>query len=246
MIIETQAIVLSAIKYGDSSRIVRLYTRDSGKTSVMAKGARSSKNKYGSALQPLSYINISYYKKSHSDLHLLGNTETAIPLRRIQESIDHMTAGLMMLESISQTAQENEANSKLFDILVIALVLLNENKPNPFSVFIAFQLHLIRELGFSIDFGIDLFVQGKSEVYFSLDTGILVQSMMGYDKTSIRFNKEEFQLLVRLAENDIEKSIEVEMTTQQLNNIIEFFIRYFGYHLEKKFSFRSYQVLGNL
>lgn len=246
MIIETPAVVLSSIKYGDSSRIVRLYSRDSGKTSVMAKGARSAKNKYGSALQPLSYINISYYKKAHSDLHLLGNAEIAVPFRKIQESLDHITAGLMILESISQTAQENEPNIELFDLLLIALLQLNEIKPNPFSVFIAYQLHLIRELGFSIDFSLEHINQTDSDIFFSLETGTMVPSMMKQNKNVIRFDKEEYFILLRLSQIAFENVSEIEVVTTKLNHIIDFFVKYFGFHLEKKFSYRSYSVLSNM
>jgi DNA repair protein RecO (recombination protein O) len=246
MIIETSAVVLSTLKYGDSSRIVRLYARDSGKTSVIAKGARSAKNKYGSALQPLSYINISYYKKAHSDLHLLGNAEIALPFRKIQESLDHMTAGLMILESISQTAQENEPNIDLFDLLLNALAQLNELKPNPFAVFIVFQLHLIRELGFNIDFSLEHLNQNNSDVYFSLETGTIVPVLMKHYKNVIRFDKEVYLLLLGLSQLPDDRLSDIEINTAGLNNIIDFFVKYIGFHLEKKFSYKSYNVLGNM
>ena len=49
----TDAIVLKAMKYRDTSRIVTFYTRAFGKLRAIAKGARGPKNKFGSALEPL-------------------------------------------------------------------------------------------------------------------------------------------------------------------------------------------------
>ncbi len=40
MIIRTEAIVLRAMAYRETSRIVTLFTREKGKMAVLAKGAR--------------------------------------------------------------------------------------------------------------------------------------------------------------------------------------------------------------
>ena len=49
-IIKTEAVVLSKLNYGDSSSIASLFTEDFGKLSVIVKGARSPKSKYGKLL----------------------------------------------------------------------------------------------------------------------------------------------------------------------------------------------------
>ena len=53
-IIKTEAVVLSKMNYGDSSNIASLFTEDLGKISVIIKGARTVKSKYGKMLK--SYI----------------------------------------------------------------------------------------------------------------------------------------------------------------------------------------------
>src|SRR5262245_45002865 len=49
-VIETDAVVLHAFDYLESSRILRLATRDAGVRSVLARGARRSSKRFGSAL----------------------------------------------------------------------------------------------------------------------------------------------------------------------------------------------------
>ena len=46
----TDAIVLHAFDYLESSRILKLVTRDAGVRSVLARGARKSKKRFGAAL----------------------------------------------------------------------------------------------------------------------------------------------------------------------------------------------------
>ncbi|MBI5464877.1 MAG: recombination protein O N-terminal domain-containing protein, partial [Ignavibacteriales bacterium] len=43
MIVKTDAVVIKSMKYSDTSKIVALYTKEFGKLSVIAKGARANK-----------------------------------------------------------------------------------------------------------------------------------------------------------------------------------------------------------
>ena len=55
-VVHTEAIVLRTIDYSETSRIVTLFTRELGKTGIMAKGARAAKSRFGSTLQPMNRI----------------------------------------------------------------------------------------------------------------------------------------------------------------------------------------------
>ena len=50
----TPAIVLSALRYSETSKIVRMATRDYGVQSVIAKGALRPRSRFGASLQLLS------------------------------------------------------------------------------------------------------------------------------------------------------------------------------------------------
>ena len=63
MLCSTSAIVLNYTKFGDTSLICNLYSKDYGKFSIIAKGARSLKNPHGAILEPLNYIDLIYYFK---------------------------------------------------------------------------------------------------------------------------------------------------------------------------------------
>jgi DNA repair protein RecO (recombination protein O) len=70
--VDTTATVLSTIAYGETSKVARLATRDLGVVSVIAKGARRSKSRFGAALQVLSEGTASIYLARQSDLHTLA------------------------------------------------------------------------------------------------------------------------------------------------------------------------------
>ena len=72
MILSTQAIVLKTIKYGDSSLICRLFTKDQGKITIMAKGAWRPKNTSGAILEPMNHILLDYYHDSTIEKACIG------------------------------------------------------------------------------------------------------------------------------------------------------------------------------
>jgi DNA repair protein RecO (recombination protein O) len=78
-LVSTSSIVLSALRYSESSKIVRLATREHGVQSVIAKGALRPKSRFGAALQVLSEGQAQFLTKEHRELHLL----TAFDLRRL-------------------------------------------------------------------------------------------------------------------------------------------------------------------
>src|SRR5689334_23770171 len=78
-LVSTPAIVLSALRYSETSKIVRLATRDLGVQSAIAKGALRPKSRFGAALQVLSEGQAELLVKEHRELHLL----TAFELTRL-------------------------------------------------------------------------------------------------------------------------------------------------------------------
>ena len=76
-LVSTPAIVLSTLRYSESSKIVRLATREHGVQSVIAKGALRPKSRFGAALQLLSEGQAQFLLKS------TGNC-TCSPLRLVR------------------------------------------------------------------------------------------------------------------------------------------------------------------
>jgi DNA repair protein RecO (recombination protein O) len=79
MQVSTPAIVLSALRYSETSKIVRLATREHGVQSGIAKGALRPKSRFGAALQLLSEGQAQLLIKEHRELHILA----AFDLRRL-------------------------------------------------------------------------------------------------------------------------------------------------------------------
>jgi DNA repair protein RecO (recombination protein O) len=78
-LVSTPAVVLSTLRYSETTKIVRLATREHGVQSVIAKGALRPKSRFGAALQLLSEGQAQFVLKENRELHLL----TSFDLRRL-------------------------------------------------------------------------------------------------------------------------------------------------------------------
>src|SRR5690606_28430132 len=68
---KTDAIVIRLVEFSESSAVVTLFTRDFGKISGLAKGARRPKSAFESALDLLAVCRIVFLHKSSDALDLL-------------------------------------------------------------------------------------------------------------------------------------------------------------------------------
>src|ERR1044072_8856245 len=71
-LISTPAIILATHRYSETSKVVRLATREMGVQSAIAKGALRPRSRFGAALQVLSEGQAQLLTKEHRELHILA------------------------------------------------------------------------------------------------------------------------------------------------------------------------------
>jgi DNA repair protein RecO (recombination protein O) len=153
-VIKTDAVVLRSMDYRETSKIITLYTRQSGRMGVMVKGARQRKNTFGSTLEPLSYIAAVIYTKEGRDLQLLTECDHRRVFRSIPASLEKMTVGLAVLEIMNLVTHDGQDNNPLFDLLVETLTVLDGPIANPDLLLAYFEIALAVVLGFRPALGV--------------------------------------------------------------------------------------------
>lgn len=111
----TDAIVLHAFDYLETSRIVRLLTRDAGVVSVLARGARRSRARYGSGLDIYAEGAAEISIKPQRDLHNLNSLEISKSRSGIAHDIGRFTGAAVISELVMRFVGE-ESGSDLFDV----------------------------------------------------------------------------------------------------------------------------------
>lgn len=154
MIVKTEAVVLSAMKYGDTSKIVRLYTRDFGRISVIAKGARGSKSKFRSALEPMNHVAAVIYKNNNRELQLLSQCDVLQSFPHLSEDLERMSVGMTAVELVSLATHEEEPHEELFRLLLDLLHNAAHATKNGTVALYFFETRLADLLGFKPDFDV--------------------------------------------------------------------------------------------
>jgi DNA repair protein RecO (recombination protein O) len=152
MIEKAEAIVLKSRKYGDTSKIVTLYTKEFGKISVIAKGSRSKNNRFGGSLEPMSHISIVFYKYSNRELQYISQSSIINFFPSIHNDFSRMMIAMAILEIVNNVVHSEEQNREFFNLIQNTLKFLEESRTNFDNFLIYFQVHLASIFGFQPNF----------------------------------------------------------------------------------------------
>jgi len=148
MIVTTDAVVLRTMKYRESSRIAVLYTRELGKISVIARGARDGKSRLGGGLQPMNLVSAVVYVRETRDLQLLTQCDVIVPMHALGADLEKMGAAMAVLELTDAVSPQEEPSGELFDLLRATLGAVSAATKQPGNALYYFELHLLGLIGF--------------------------------------------------------------------------------------------------
>jgi len=114
---EASAFVLSSIDYGESDRIVTLFTDHYGKIRGIAKGARRSRRRFANAIELFSHCRILFSRKNRDGLCLLENSDVIDHYAGIREHLGKTMAAAYMIELTDRFAVEGKRSRKVFRLL---------------------------------------------------------------------------------------------------------------------------------
>lgn len=147
-LVTTPAIVLSTLRYSETSKIVRLATRDHGVQSAIAKGALRPRSRFGAALQLLSEGQAQLLIKEHRELHTLTAFDLAYLHDRLATDLDRYATASVLAEVMVRFAPP-DPHPESYDRLRQALALL-EDAPGAAVESLGFRVvwQLVSVLGF--------------------------------------------------------------------------------------------------
>lgn len=151
-LVETEAIVLRTHRLGEADKIVSLLTRQIGRLRAVAKGAMSLRGRFGSALEPLSYIRLWVYDRESRDLQRVNSAEVLESFFEMQKDYRIQVAAQYLAEVTDRFLPEREVNERAFRLLLAVLRGIKRfgevNRPLLF-----FDYWLLRLSGFLPDLG---------------------------------------------------------------------------------------------
>lgn len=245
-IIRTDAVVLRSMDYGETSRIVHLFTREHGRVGVMARGARSPRSRFGSTLEPMSWIQAVIHYKPGRDLQTLSECSHMESFPHIGRSLQRIALGVRTIELTGALMQDGQANPLVFDLQVDALRMINQAPERVENVWPFFAMRLAGILGLSPSFSREEVQRLPADGgWLRLDTGELeVGRPMG--SQSIRGSRaalRAFAICTRAKPEVVLRMALEPSILSEVNRLVEGFVHY---HVEDAFPNRTARVLGQM
>lgn len=240
-LVETEAIVLRTHRLGEADKIVSLLTRQLGRLRAVAKGAMSLRGRFGSALEPLSYIRLWIYDRESRDLQRLGSAEVLESFFEMQKDYRVQLASQYLGEVAEHFLPEREVDERVFRLLLVVLRAFKRfgevNRPLLF-----FNYWLLRLGGFLPDLSRCMACQrrfpGEDGFYDPVEVA-LVCSRCRSGGSAERISANALELVATMRSARIEQWLEREAAppgTRELRRLLEQVIEA---HLERKLRTRA-------
>ena len=240
MLVKTNAIVISTVKYGDSSLIARCYCKKLGLKSFMLKGILTSK-KGGlkkSLFQPLNLINISTQIKNQSNqrLNFIREGSLKVHFKEIPLKIKKNAIALFISEVISRVIyEEGNPNIALYSFLENSIIRLEKDEFSP-----VFHLKFLTLLSDQLGFSPNLMSMEKE--FFDMESGCFCEN----SDSRYAVGGETIIVFKKLLNLNFDDLVQIKISNRLRIKVLDFLIDYFNIHLPRFGNIKSIAVLHEI
>lgn len=158
--ITVQAIILKRQNVGEADRILTVFTKETGKLRIRAKGVRKITSKRASHIEPLNKTALTIYKGA--GMPVLTEAIATETFAEVKTDLQKVGLAYHICELIDGLCPENQENSAIFTLLEDIFTKLSLQ--NALSAIHDFELQLLALLGYYHEGTYDL--TGAKASYF--------------------------------------------------------------------------------
>jgi DNA repair protein RecO (recombination protein O) len=227
MIRKTSGIVLSSLRYKDTSIIVKIFTRELGLKSYLINGVRSmGKGSKIALYQPLTLLDLVVYDKENAGLNRISEARLQRACQRIPFEFARTSIALFMTEVISRSIYENYQNEGLFDFLAESVLLLDQPEAKLSTFPLVFLIENARFLGFSPEDAEGFILESKNQPFSVAELPVIL--------TSLKI----------LLEDNFQGQVKLPITLRR--KLLDHLLDFYAEHLDNPSLFKSLAVIRQL
>lgn len=140
-----EGVVLTRRNYAEADRILSVYSRNHGRTSLIAKGVRKPESRKRGHIEVFNLIRFQSIKGKNLDL--VTEAEIIDNFREVRKSLKRIALAYYFMEVVGRTTHEGEPNEELYELLIDYLNKLKEERELK-KLRLDFILKLLITLGF--------------------------------------------------------------------------------------------------
>lgn len=234
-----EGVVLQSLRYGDTSLIVRVFTRNFGLKSYMVKGAfnRNAKNRAAlfQSLNLIEYVEVG--RPNKSTLGYMRDVHLSTVYQNIPATMNKRAILMFVSELLSKTITEQEQNVALYDFIVQSLKWLDLVECDYANFPLFFTLELSRHLGFYPK------ANHETGFYFDMMEGSFARD---YPLHPYYFDAESATLLAQFLGAGINESCRQPLRVSQRRDLLDGLIVFMRLHAPVMKDFHSHEVLKSV
>ena len=246
IILNTEGIVLKAVRYKDNDLILTIFTRKLGKIAALAKGAKKNKSSLLSSSQLFSYSN--YTLKKHGNMYRVNQSDTIKSFYDLSYDLEAFSYATYITMLVESSTLENQTNNRLFVLLAQTLYLYTLDNVDKQFITRAFELKFLDYIGFKPIINRCVSCGEKNSnnfVFNSYEGGILCESCRNIFNENKKIDITTIKLMEYILSNDILRCSKAKVSkyiTYELQNILK---QYLMIYLDDV-NFKSLNLLNEL
>ena len=238
-IVETEGIVTKEVKYGETSRIITVITKEFGKISAIANNVRTGKSRLLAGLSLFVYSDFVLYegKGKSGSLYRINEINVKEPFKNIKESIDKMAFASYFADIINKAVGENAPDTELLRLLLNALYFLDRDGADFELLKPVFEIKTAEICGYSPSFS-SCGKCGSRDNLKILDPAggsICCERCGTLLKTGFSMNDTVRELWKYIQSTGLKKSLSVNVNSDIIDYLSTLTEKYISYQLDYEF-----------
>lgn len=222
--IRTEGIVLNEFKYMEKSKILRIFTKDFGKISVMARGAFGAKSPLVAVTQ--LFGENSYELYTGSNFYYISGSKVINSNFNIRTDYEKLILGSFLLELVDKAFPSDEPNEKVYFLFRKTLRILSKTDKDVYVLIIAFELKLMAFLGYR-----PILDKKLKNAVFSVSNGGTVEKSSLNIGVYYDISNEDIYYLYNLLYTSLD-TLNTDIKRERLLYLQKIILEYIKYNLE--------------
>lgn len=236
--------VLSAMPIGEYDKRIVLLTKEFGKISAFARGARKPNSALLACTEPFSFGEFSLYAGRTSYTVLSAEISNYFP--ELRNDINSVYYGMYFCEFAEYITKENNDEKDILKLLYQTLRALAKKTIEYSLIRLVFEFKIMALSGMAPQVFKCVKCEKTSENYrfSSACGGLLCEKCAGYDRKSVRLHTSSVYTLQYIISKDVERLYTFRVSREVLNELTVCVKNYLEQYLDH--NFKSAELLSTL
>jgi DNA repair protein RecO (recombination protein O) len=234
---KAEGVVIRTMDYGETNKIINIYTRESGKIGLMARGAKKTKSRLSAVSQLFTYGHYLFFKGS--GLGTLRQGEIIESFRALRSDLFRTSYTAVVIELLDKVTEEGKPDPFLFEIVYQTLHYIDEGIDAEVLMMI-FEVKMLPVIGIrpKLDECVNCGRNERPFAFSAVEGGLLCLRCLHVDERHRKLSDRAVYLLRLFTGVDLHRLGKVSLkpeTKRELKTVIsEYYDEYSGVRLKSK------------